>query len=200
VRLVGRLDEIAAQKQLELARLVLDMGKGQRALFAPGHQPPRHRRRLPFQLGEVIQDGFGVMRPLAARRIRIQADGAERSRLGHASVANFDQWISCHNLGRGGKKTDVDDVLDFFDSPLGNLTDRGYLDEKLVYDFFFEWIRGYWSACKEYIECQPDRTKWNSFSVLYEAAIEIHKREPGSDKKTLLTGDDLREFLEWELE
>jgi hypothetical protein len=103
-------------------------------------------------------------------------------------------------LGRGGKKTDVDDVLDFFDSPLGNLTDRGYLDEKLVYDFFFEWIRGYWSACKEYIECQPDRTKWNSFSVLYEAAIEIHKREPGSDKKTLLTGDDLREFLEWELE
>lgn len=103
-------------------------------------------------------------------------------------------------LGKGGKKTDVDDVLDFFDSPLGNLTGRGYLDEKLVYDFFFEWIRGYWSACKEYIESQSDRTKWNSFASLYEAVVEIHKREPGSDKKALLAGDDLREFLEWELE
>jgi hypothetical protein len=103
-------------------------------------------------------------------------------------------------LKKGGKETDVDDVLDFFDSPLGNLTERGYLDEKLVYDFFFEWIRGYWSACKEYIEGQKDRTEWNTFATLYEAVVEIHKREPGSDKKELLTGDDLREFLEWELE
>jgi len=103
-------------------------------------------------------------------------------------------------LRKGGKKTDVDDVLDFFDSPLGNLTDRGYLDEKLVYDFFFEWIRGYWSACKEYIEAQPDKTKWNSFAALYDTVVEIHKSEPGSDKKVLLTGDDLHEFLEWELE
>jgi hypothetical protein len=91
-------------------------------------------------------------------------------------------------------------VFDFFDSPLGNLTGRGYLDEKLVYDFFFEWIRGYWSACKPYIESQSDRTKWNSFASLYEAVVEIHKRELGSDKKALLAGDDLREFLEWELE
>lgn len=103
-------------------------------------------------------------------------------------------------LKKGGRETDVDDVLDFFDSPLGNLTDRGFLDEKLVYDFFFEWIRGYWSACKGYIEGQSDKTKWNSFAALYEAVVEIHKRESGSDKKELLTGDDLQEFLEWELE
>ncbi|MGA3181247.1 MAG: hypothetical protein ABSF38_12965 [Verrucomicrobiota bacterium] len=103
-------------------------------------------------------------------------------------------------LKRGGKETDQDDVLDFFDSPLGNLTDRGYLDEKLVYDFFFEWIRGYWSACKGYVEAQGDRTKWSGFAVLYETVIGIHKRQPGSDKKELLTGDELREFLEWELE
>jgi|GEM_PF-1036494 hypothetical protein len=103
-------------------------------------------------------------------------------------------------LKKGGKDTDVDDVLDFFDSPIGNLTNRGYLDEKLVYDFFFEWIRGYWSACKEYIESQSDRTKWNNFAALYKTVIEIHKCEPGSDKKELLTGDDLREFLGWELE
>ena len=94
----------------------------------------------------------------------------------------------------------MDDVLDFFDSPLGNLTDKGYLDERLVYDFFFEWIRGYWSACQEYIESQSDKTKWNNFAALYKTVVEIHMHEPGSDKKAVLTGDDLREFLEWELE
>jgi hypothetical protein len=46
-------------------------------------------------------------------------------------------------LGRGGKQWDVDEVLDFFDTPIGTLTAQGYLDEELVYDYFFEWIRGY---------------------------------------------------------
>lgn len=105
-----------------------------------------------------------------------------------------------HLLNKNGKATDVDDVLDFFDTPLGYLTDRGYLDEKLIYEFFFEWIRGYWSACREYVERREDKTKWINFETLYRVVIEIHKREPGSDKKELLEGDELREFLEWELE
>ena len=102
-----------------------------------------------------------------------------------------------HLLNKDGK---IDDVLDFFDTPIGNLTARGYLDEKLVYEFFFEWIRGYWSACREYVERQEDGTKWSNFKTLYRAVIEIHKNEPDSDKKELLAGDELREFLEWELE
>jgi hypothetical protein len=37
------------------------------------------------------------MRPPAARRIRVQPDGPERGRLGHASIANFDEWSISHN-------------------------------------------------------------------------------------------------------
>jgi hypothetical protein len=37
------------------------------------------------------------MRPLAARRVRVEADGTERGRLAQASIANLDEWISGHS-------------------------------------------------------------------------------------------------------
>src|ERR1035438_9761098 len=49
-------------------------------------------------------------------------------------------------LNRGGRYVDRCKVLDFFDTPLGHLTERGYLDEQLVYDYFIEEIRGWWTA------------------------------------------------------
>jgi hypothetical protein len=103
-------------------------------------------------------------------------------------------------LGKSGQKVDVDEVLDFFDSPIGTLMLNGYLDENLVYDFFYEWIRGYWSACSTYIESQTDKTKWSNFEKLNEAVSRIHFHKIGSDKKIILTGTELREFLEGELE
>jgi hypothetical protein len=82
-------------------------------------------------------------------------------------------------LGKGGKQSDVDEVLDFFDSPLGTLTELGFLDDEFVYDFFFEWIRGYWSACKDYIEKRrkEDATLWEGMVALHPTVCEIHRRE-----------------------
>jgi len=100
-------------------------------------------------------------------------------------------------LGKGGKQYDVDEVLDFFDSPIGTLTELGFLDDELVYDFFFEWIRGYWSACNVYIEetRRKDDTLWESMVVLHPAICEIHRRKRSKWAKEKLTGGDLTGFL-----
>ncbi len=101
-------------------------------------------------------------------------------------------------LKKGGKESDVDDVLDFFDSPLGNLTDSGYLDENLVYDFFFNWIHGYWSACKGHVEAKrgDDNTIWENVVTLHGTVCEIHRRKQRKWAKANLKGEELTEFLE----
>jgi hypothetical protein len=98
-------------------------------------------------------------------------------------------------LGRGGRELDRDKVLDFFDTPLGHLTERGYLDEALVYDYFFDEIRGWWSANKDYIAKEEDKSNWEHFATLYETAKLIHLRNPIGDKAIILEGPELTEFL-----
>ncbi len=100
-------------------------------------------------------------------------------------------------LGKGGKQYDVDEVLDFFDSPLGVLTERGVLDDELVYDFFFDWIRGYWSACKAYIEDKrrEDDTLWDGFVALHSTVCAIHQRKRKKWAKSKFKGDELAGFL-----
>ena len=70
---VYRLHEVSAEKQLQLAGLILDMRKSQRALFAPGHQPAGDGDLLAIVLGEIVQNRFRVMRPLALGRVRAKA-------------------------------------------------------------------------------------------------------------------------------
>jgi hypothetical protein len=100
-------------------------------------------------------------------------------------------------LGKGGKQYDVDEVLDFFDSPLGILTERGILDDELVYDFFFDWIRGYWSGCKAYLDGarREDNTLWEGMVSLHASVCLIHRRKRKEWALAKLRGDDLVEFL-----
>jgi hypothetical protein len=103
-------------------------------------------------------------------------------------------------LGKGGKQSDVDEVLDFFDTPIGTLNERGFLEDDLVYDFFFEWIRGYWSTCKDYVESQKDKTNWGNFRKVYLSVSEIHRQRHGSNCVFLLEGQQKTKFLEAEFE
>jgi hypothetical protein len=98
IRGVSGLDEVAAQEELQLAGLVLDMGEGERALLAPGHQSPGHGGGLAFQAGEIIKNGFGKMGPFAAGRIGIEAHFAQGFGLGNTAIANFYERIGSHNL------------------------------------------------------------------------------------------------------
>ncbi len=70
---VGRLDQVLAQKELNLPRLVLYVRKGERSLFAPGHEPARDRDRLAIERGKFIQDLLGVVGSFALGRVRVES-------------------------------------------------------------------------------------------------------------------------------
>ena len=59
---VGWQHEIAAQEELQLAGLILDMGESERALFAPGHEAAGDGRGLAVQFFKFAKDVPGVMR------------------------------------------------------------------------------------------------------------------------------------------
>jgi len=88
-------------------------------------------------------------------------------------------------------------VLNFFGT-VGLLTQRGALDERMVWQTFFYWIHGYWLSAQEYIaqEKQNDATAWSSFAFLHKRLVAIEKKERRiSDSELVLTENMTKEFL-----
>jgi len=98
------------------------------------------------------------------------------------------------------EKSDVDNVLDFFEM-VGMLVRRGALDDFMVWHNFFYWIHGYYLPNSDYIvESRiEDPTIWVDLVELYKRLVSIEKNERQcSDEKLQLTEEELTEFLEGE--
>ena len=71
---------------------------------------------------------------------------------------------------KGQPGSDIEDVLDFFES-LGLLTRRGALDQEFVYSTFFYWLYGYVSKCRGFIAEQRKK-----FPPRYGDLLWLHKK------------------------
>lgn len=98
--------------------------------------------------------------------------------------------------------TNSEEVFDFFET-VGSFQERQSLDDELIHDFFFHWINLYWNAGKTHIEDQRrSHTKmlWQKFEKLYGAVIEIEKRGDVSSKDLNPNPDQIKKWLEEEIE
>lgn len=91
---------------------------------------------------------------------------------------------------------EIDEVLDFFED-LGFYMKGDQITPEVTYHAFYFWIRGYYSAAREYINCKQKKqpAQWASIKGLFETmdAVEIEK----SELKTsgLMDAKELKDFL-----
>jgi len=101
---------------------------------------------------------------------------------------------------RDQTNTDVEDVLDFFET-IGMLTHKGALDEEMVWNTFYYWVIRYWYAAKEYIETKrkEDPSIYSELIYLKERLIDIEKKKH-LNAKIEFTKNEIEEFLTEETE
>jgi hypothetical protein len=107
---------------------------------------------------------------------------------------------------RAGDKvdmSDVDDVLDFFET-VALLVRRKALIEEFVWHSFLYWMRRYFLLCKDYIDTiqkKPDeRSRWEDMVWLYPRLLRIEKEKNNcSDADLKLSQEDLDNFLKEEV-
>jgi len=135
-------------------------------------------------------------------------------------VFHFDEQFSCQEMRkkraaasnllkahRGNLRqharefADIDDVLDFFED-LG-FYEHGYqISPEVLHHAFYHWIRGYYTIAKDYIEASQNKesTQWEHIKELYELTSAVEKRKLRVRQVSVLTEDDIEEFLEDEIQ
>lgn len=100
--------------------------------------------------------------------------------------------------GSGNIKASVnEEVFDFFET-LGLMSRRYKLDEELIWNTFFEWVRGYWQSAEKYIvdEQKKDPLVWREFEHLYNRLMKVNKkRMRASDSASRLSNSEIADFL-----
>lgn len=96
--------------------------------------------------------------------------------------------------------TDLDDVLNFFED-LGFYLHGDQLTPEVAHHAFHHWVRGYYSAAREYIEIEKskERTNWEYIRYLFDASNEIETERTKDIPRILLYEADLTEFLDSEI-
>ena len=99
---------------------------------------------------------------------------------------------------------ELEDVLDYFESPIAEKVAAGDVEEKRIYETFYHWIRLYWQASQKYIK---DRQKqepevWTDVEKLYKRlsvfAERDREKELGrkiDDQELILSPEELQEEL-----
>ncbi|HEX4117976.1 MAG TPA: hypothetical protein VHX99_04180 [Rhizomicrobium sp.] len=95
---------------------------------------------------------------------------------------------------------DIDDVLDFFDE-LGFNEQGGQISPEVLHQNFHYWIRGYYSATKEYIEAWREKqpSRWEYVEELYKITDAVALERDGGKPRGLLTAPELEQFLNEEM-
>ncbi len=100
--------------------------------------------------------------------------------------------------GGGNVKASVnEEVFDFFET-LGLMFGRYKLDEELVWNTFFEWVRGYWESAEKYIleERKRDACIWQEFERLYHGLMKVNKKRIRiSHSDNRLSDKEIADFL-----
>ena len=103
-------------------------------------------------------------------------------------------------LGENPNADELEDVLDFFESPIASKVKEGAIDAKQVYEIFYHWVRVYYEASQtfiaEYRKSEP--AAYTGLSGLYEELSVCEKKEIGTDKDLRLTPERLKEYLQQE--
>ena len=95
---------------------------------------------------------------------------------------------------------DVDEVLDFL-TDVGFYLRGGQISDEVAHHHFFHWIRGWYCALESYIKYFAEKNNedapYRDVEALFQRTARVEMRY--EKHKTMLTNDDLIEFLETEL-
>jgi hypothetical protein len=97
---------------------------------------------------------------------------------------------------------DIDDVLDFFEG-LGFFMQGDQITPEVAHHAFHHWIRGYYSAAKEYLEAaqKTEPSHWEYVRTLFEITNQVERervRKKGKHK-ILLDEGGIAKFLDEEI-
>ena len=95
----------------------------------------------------------------------------------------------------------IDDVLDFFEE-LGFAERGGQITPEVIHQNFHYWIRGYYSAAKEYIAAHrnDEKSRWEHLESLHEIVYEVAQTRNDRRATKEITGEALEKFLDYEIE
>jgi hypothetical protein len=152
--------------------------------------------------------GIGIgMAVLAAHNSYVQKSTAlldkyeERFFVGMESKRNS---AALFLLGEQPSANDLEDVLDYLESPIAAKTISGAMDPKQVYDVFYHWVRLYWQAGEPFINeyRKEEPAAWRTLKALYERLASFEKRiledelkRPVTDEDLLLSQETLKKYL-----
>ncbi len=95
----------------------------------------------------------------------------------------------------------AEDVFDFFET-LGYLVHEKALDKEIVWNTFFEWVQGYWSAGVNYIQearqKDKDQTIWEEFEYLYNELLKVQRKRANRSQPAFFNQSELTTFLKEE--
>ncbi len=94
----------------------------------------------------------------------------------------------------------IDDVLDFLDE-LGFDERGGQITPEVLHQNFHYWIRGYYSAAREYIEAwrKLERSRWEHIEGLNSIVHAVDLERNWGRGKLLLSSEEVAEFLGFEI-
>jgi hypothetical protein len=103
-------------------------------------------------------------------------------------------------LGENSSSDELEDVLDFLESPIAKKVEEGSIDAQQVYDTFYYWIRLYYQASEKFIGGyrKDEPAAYNSLAGLYAETSKFEVNKIGTGKDLRLTPERLTEYLRQE--
>jgi len=82
-------------------------------------------------------------------------------------------------LGENSSSDELEDVLDFFECPVATKVAEGCVDAKQIYDTFYDWIRLYYQASKQFLTDyrKTDPAAYGNLSDFYAVMRQQEERE-----------------------
>jgi hypothetical protein len=107
-------------------------------------------------------------------------------------------------LGQQSSGDDLEDVLDYFESPIAEKVISGAVDAEQIYEVLYHWIRLYWQAGESFIAKyrKEEPAAWRRVKTLYDKVTPFEKRileeeleRPVTEDDLILTPKNLRKYL-----
>lgn len=106
-----------------------------------------------------------------------------------------------HDLRRRHRDLeDIDDVLDFFED-LGFYEHGGQISPEVAHHSFYHWIRGYYSAARDYLEVwqEEEPAQWEYVTELFETTYETHLARVKCKAVKIINDAQILDFLDQEI-
>jgi hypothetical protein len=110
-------------------------------------------------------------------------------------------------LGKNSNGDELEDVLDFFESPIAKKVSDGCIDVEQIYDTFYHWIRLYYQASQKFIkEYRTDEpAAYTNLAELFAQTSNYEKKEMEKElgrkcklEDFFLSQEDLTKYLQQE--